>query len=135
MQLVTKTEKRTKMKTIPEINESEFEAEVLRSERPVLVSFWAAWSQSCRVMGPVLDQVAGECNGMVKVVKVNVDDNPDLGMWYGIQSIPTLLCFINGNVGSKIVGTASKEAILAKLQSLTGENKPTTEQRHIQQGK
>jgi len=103
------------MRSIPEINEPEFEAEVLKSRRPVLVNFCASWSQPCRVLAGVLDEVAAECVGTVKVVKVNVDDNPDLGMWYGIQSIPTLVCFFNGEVKSRIVGTASKEAILARL--------------------
>lgn len=115
------------MKPISEINEPEFEVEVLKSGQPVLVNFWAEWSQPCRRIGFVLDEFAAECNGKVKVVKVNVDDNPDLGMWYGIQSIPTLLYFINGNVVAEIVGTASKAAILAKLQSLTRKDKETTE--------
>jgi thioredoxin 1 len=104
------------MRTIPEINEPEFEVEVLKSRQPVLVNFCAAWSQPCRRLAGVLDEVATECGETVKIVKVNVDDNPDLGMWYGIQSIPTLLCFVNGEVRAKIVGTASKEAILAKLK-------------------
>lgn len=111
------------MKSISEINEPEFEAEVLRSEHPVIVNFWASWSQPCRRVGSVLDEFAAECNERVKLVKVNVEDNPDLGMWYGIQSIPTLLYFIDGNVRAKIVGTVSKEAILAKLRSLTGKEK------------
>ena len=103
------------MRPIPEIDEPEFEAEVLKSERPVLVNFCASWSQPCRLLAGVLDEVAAECIGRVKVVRVKVDDNPDLGMWYGIQSIPTLLCFVNGEVKVRIVGTASKEAILARL--------------------
>lgn len=111
------------MKSISEINEPEFEAEVLRSEDPVIVNFWAAWSQPCRRVGSVMDELAAECDERVKLVKVNVENNPDLGMWYGIQSIPTLLYFIDGNVRAKIVGTASKEAILAKLRSLTGKDK------------
>jgi thioredoxin 1 len=111
-------------KPIPEINEPEFEVEVLKSEKPVLVDFWAPWSQPCRRVGLVLDELAAECGGRVKLVKVNVDDNPDLGMWYGIQSIPTLLWFVKGDVSAKIVGTASKEAILARLQCLSGKNQP-----------
>jgi thioredoxin 1 len=105
------------MKTIPEINQPEFEAEVLKSQQPVLVSFWAGWSQPCRVLGPTLDKVAARCEGRVKVVKVNADDNFDLGLWYDIQFIPTLLYFINGSERARIVGTASTEAILARLQS------------------
>jgi len=105
--------KNTKMISIPEINEPDFEMEVLQSRQPVLVNFWAEWSQPCRVIEPVLDEVAAACNGRAKVVKVNVDDNPNLAFWYGIHCIPNLLCFINGEVNVKMVGTASKEAILA----------------------
>jgi thioredoxin 1 len=107
-----------KIKTILEINEPEFEREVLKSGQPVLVNFWAAWSLPCGMLGPVLEEVAAACVGSAKVVRVNADDNPDLGMWYEIRSIPSLLYFINGEVRARIVGTASKEAILAKLGSL-----------------
>jgi thioredoxin 1 len=104
------------MRLIPEINESDFEEEVLKSGQPVLVNFCAARSQPCRIMGPVLEEVAAGCNGRVKVVTVDVDDNPDLGIWYGIHSIPALLCFVNGEECSRIVGAAGGEAILASLQ-------------------
>ena len=113
------TKKRTNMKPILEINEPDFEREVLKSPQPVLVNFWADWSQPCRRLGPVLEEVAAACNGRAKVVEVNADNNPNLGMSYWIQSIPTLLYFTNGEVRERIVGTASKEAILAKLESLT----------------
>jgi thioredoxin 1 len=99
-----------------EVGDAEFQSEVLKSKRPVLVAFWAPWSRPCQVLGPVLDEVAAACGAKVKVVKVNADDNPDLSMWYEIQSIPTLLCFVNGSPCIKLVGTASKEAILAKLE-------------------
>jgi thioredoxin 1 len=112
-------DQQTRMKPILEINERDFEAEVLTSRQLVLVNFWAAWSQPCRILGSVLEEVAVGCNGKTKIVKVNVDRNPDLGMWYGIQSIPTLLCFVNGEVAARIVGTASEEAILAKLNLLS----------------
>lgn len=107
------------MKPIQEINGRDFEKEVLNSNQPVLVNFWAAWSRPCRILGSVLDEMSAECNSGVKLFKVNVDDNPDLGSWFGINSIPTLLFFTGGNVAARIVGTASKEAILAKLHSLT----------------
>ena len=107
------------MNPILEINERDFEVEVLKSQQPVLVNFWADWSQPCRRLGPVLEEVAGVCAGRAKVVKVNADANPQLGMAYWIQSIPTLLYFINGRDRARIVGTASKEAILAQLESLT----------------
>ena len=108
------------MKTnqVQEINEVDFETEVLRSELPVLVGFLASWSQPCRLVEPVLDEVAEACHGRARVLKVNVDDNPDLGSWYGIQSVPTLSYFVNGSVCAKIVGMASSKAILAKFQRL-----------------
>jgi len=108
------------MKTsqVQEIHESEFEVEVLRSTVPILVGFLADWSQPCRLVEPVLNEVAEACNGSAKVLKVNVDDNPDLASWYGIQSVPTVSYFVSGTVCAKIVGTASARAFLAKLKSL-----------------
>jgi thioredoxin 1 len=101
---------------IAEVGEGNFESEVLLSQQPVLVEFSAAWSRPCHLLDSVLDEVASACAARVKVVRVNADDNPDLSLVYDIQSIPTLLYFIGGNLRSIIVGTASKEAILAKLQ-------------------
>jgi len=94
----------------------DFKAEVLESNQPVLVEFWAPWSRPCQVFDSVLRELAGACAGNVKVVKVNADDNLDLSLWYEIQSVPTLLYFVRGNPCLRIVGTATKEAILAKLQ-------------------
>jgi len=100
-----------------EVGEANFEPEVLRSKSPVLVAFFAPWSRPCHILDSVLDEVATTCAGSVKVVKVNTDDNPDLSMWYEIQSIPTLLFFVDGSLRAKVVGTASKEAILSKLKT------------------
>lgn len=116
---------------VQEINEGDFEAEVLRSELPVLVGFLAGWSKPCQQVEPVLGEVAETCNGKAKVLKVNVDDNPDLGTWYGIQSVPTLSYFINGTVRAKIIGMASPKAILAKMESLPqrhATNKPVAQE-------
>jgi thioredoxin 1 len=99
-----------------EIGTANFESEVLKSKQPVMVAFSAPWSQPCRVIKSVLDEVTTACAGRIKVLRVNVDDHPDLGIWYDIQSIPTLLCFVSGKVCVRIVGTASKEAILSKLE-------------------
>jgi thioredoxin 1 len=118
------------IKRAKEINESEFETEVLRSAQPVLVGFLTGWSNPCRLVEPILDEVAAACDGNVKVFKVNVDDNPDLGTIYVIQSVPTLIYFINGAIRMKIIGMASPKAILAKLQSLTPESKPS--RRHLE---
>jgi thioredoxin 1 len=99
-----------------EVGGDDFQAKVLGSKQPVLVVFWAPWSRPCQVLGSVLDDVAIACGGTATVVKVNADDNPDLSLWYDIQSIPTVLYFVSGGLRAKLVGTASKEAILAKLQ-------------------
>ncbi len=114
-------------KQAKEINEPEFEAEVLRSAQPVLVGFLTGWSKPCHLMEPVLDEVAETCNGNAKIFKVNVDDNPDLGTIYGIQSIPMLIIFFNGMIRAKIVGMVSPKAVLAKLNSLTPGNPPSKE--------
>ena len=96
-----------------------FTAEVLESKQPVLVEFWAPWSRSCQVFDAVLAELADTLAGSVKVTKVNADDNLELSLWYDIQSVPTLLCFVEGNARLRIVGTATKEAILAKLKPLS----------------
>ena len=112
---------------VQEINESEFEAQVLRAAQPVLVGFLTGWSKPCQLIEPVLDEVAKACNGSAKICKVNVDDNPDLGTIYAVQSIPMLVFFFNGAVRAKIVGMVSAKAILAKLNSLTPGNPPANE--------
>ena len=111
-------------KQAKEINESEFETEVLQCAQPVLVGFLTGWSKPCLLVEPVLDEVAQACNGNAKIFKVNVDDNPDLGTIYGVQSIPMLTFFFNGAIRAKIVGMASSKAILAKLNSFTTVNPP-----------
>ena len=103
---------------IVEVEEANFELEVLRSEQPVLVEFWAPWSQPCRILDLVLREVAAACEGKVKVVKANSDHSLSLSLWYDIQAIPTLLFFVEGKPRVRIVGTASKEAILSRLQRL-----------------
>jgi len=106
-------------KPIIEIDEANFESEVLRWNQPVLVAFSTGWSRPCQVLDSVLEEVAVRCAGRVKVVKINADNHPDLSLVWRIQSIPTLLYFADGNLRARIVGTASKEAILSKLQSVT----------------
>jgi len=120
-------------KQVHQINEPEFETEVLRCAQPVLVGFLAEWSNPSRLVEPVLDEVAGASNGNAKIFKVNVDDNPDLGTIYSIQSVPTLVYFFNGAVRAKIVGMVSSRAILAKLNSLMPESTPTKEPGRSQQ--
>ncbi len=99
-----------------QVAENNFAAEVLQSKRPVLVSFWASWSRPCKILDPVLKELAVAWAGKAKVVKVNVDESLELSLTYDIQSIPTLLYLVEGQLRVRIVGTATKEAILAKLK-------------------
>ena len=104
---------------IVEIGEATFAAEVLRSPQPVLVAFCAPWSRPCKVMDSVLREIAAECAGSLKLVRVDADENPEISVWYGVQSIPTLLFFVAGEVRARLVGTASKAAILSKMQAVS----------------
>ena len=106
------------MKHIIEINEANFEAEVLQSNQPVLVDFWAQWCGPCKMLAPLLEEIAVEQNGSAKVVKVNVDENPTLAQRYNIQSIPTLLYFAGGEVRDRTIGVPSKQSIISKLEKL-----------------
>jgi thioredoxin 1 len=92
-----------------------FEAEVLESKRPVLVVFTAPWSRPCKVLDPILQELARDWAGKVKMVSVNADDSLELSLCYDIQSIPTVLYFVEGKLRVQIVGTATKDAILTKL--------------------
>ena len=106
------------MKSTIGINEGNFETEVLKSAQPVLLDFWAEWCGPCKMLGPVLDEIASEQTGRVKVGKVNVDENPELAARFAIRAIPTLLYFAAGEVRDQSVGVASKKAIVSKLESL-----------------
>ena len=94
-----------------------FEAEVLESKKPVLVVFGAPWSRPCQVLDPILQELARDWAGTVKVVRINADDSLDLSLCYDVQSIPTLLYFVEGKLRAQILGTATKDAIVAKLKS------------------
>ena len=106
------------MKATIEINEANFEREVLKSTLPVLVDFWAEWCGPCKMLAPVLDEIATEQADRAKIAKINVDNNPALAARFGIQSIPTLLYFAGGEVRHQIVGVVAKKAILSKLEGL-----------------
>ncbi len=97
------------------LTKANFEEEVLRSEVPVLVDFWAAWCGPCKMLAPVIEEIAAEADGF-KVGKVNVDDEEDLAREYGIQSIPTLIVLENGEEKSRSLGVAPKEQILKLLK-------------------
>ncbi len=106
------------MKATIEINETSFKSEVLESNQPVLVDFWAEWCGPCKMLAPALDEIAMEQAGSVKVAKVNVDANPKLAVRFGIQSIPALLYFAGGELRYQTVGLVSKRTIVAKLKEL-----------------
>lgn len=95
-----------------------FENDVITSNRPVLVDFWAEWCGPCRVLGPILDEVAKEVGEKAQVLKVNVDDNPELAQRYGIRGIPTMIFFKNGQAAKTLVGVQPKEEIKKSLEEL-----------------
>ena len=92
-----------------------FEREVVQSPVPVLVDFWAEWCGPCKMLSPIVDEISKEMEGKMKVGKVNVDDEQDLAMKYGIMSIPTLLVFKRGEVADQLVGAMPKAQLVAKL--------------------
>jgi thioredoxin 1 len=101
------------------LTDANFQSEVIDSELPVLVDFWAEWCGPCKMIGPVIDQVATDLEGVAKVGKVNVDDARELAVKYNVRSIPLLLFFKNGEVKDQIVGASvTKDQLKAKLQAL-----------------
>jgi thioredoxin 1 len=106
------------MKSTIEINNANFQSEVLDSTQPVLVDFWAEWCGPCKALAPVLDEIASEQAGRVKVGKVDVGNNPELAARFGVRGVPTLLYFAGGEVRDQIVGAAPKRSIVSKLENL-----------------
>ncbi len=101
-----------------EINEKNFEDEVLKSDLPVLVDFWAPWCGPCQMLTPILEDVANDYEGKIKVVKVNIQENENLASQYGIMAIPNLKIFKNGQAVDEIIGLQPKEAIGEKIEAV-----------------
>lgn len=99
------------------VNDNNFEAEVLKSELPVLVDFYADWCGPCKMMGPVVEQLAGDFKGQFKIVKLNVDESPETAEKYGVMSIPTFILFKNGQAADQKVGGMPKDALAAMLRA------------------
>jgi len=102
---------------VEKISDAEFDKEVLKSDKPVVVDFWAEWCGPCRMIAPALEEISGTLAGKVKIVKLNVDENPATAAKYGVMSIPTLMLFKNGNIEATKVGALSKSQLTTFIDS------------------
>ena len=100
------------------VTDATFDKDVLKSSQPVLVDFWAVWCGPCRMQDPILEQIAKEYEGKVKIGKLNVDENPNTAAKYGVMSIPTLLLFKGGVIAKQWIGVQSKEALKAEFEKV-----------------
>ncbi len=103
---------------VKHVTDADFETEVLQSDQPVLVDFWAEWCGPCRALAPVIDELAGEYDGRVKFVKLNIDENQQSAVKYNVRSIPTLLLFKDGKVEATEIGAKPKGAFVSMLDKV-----------------
>lgn len=101
-----------------EITDANFEEVVLKSDKPVIVDFWAVWCGPCRIVGPIVQEIGDEYSGKAVVGKLDVDNNPEAARKFGIRNIPTILYFKNGEVADKQVGAVPKQVLVQKLEAL-----------------
>ena len=108
------------MSELMEFTDDNFESEVLKSNQPCLVDFWAEWCGPCRMVGPVVEEIAKEYAGKIKVGKLNVDDNNKTAVQYGIMSIPSLLFFSGGKVVDQVIGAVPKKQLVQRIEKIIG---------------
>ena len=108
------------MSNVASVGAGNFDAEVVQSDHPVVVDFWAEWCQPCKMLSPVLDSVASKFSGQLKVVKCNVDENPDHAAQYGVVSIPNLLFFKDGQIVNQVVGYKNEQQLSSVVEEIIG---------------
>ncbi len=108
------------MDHVKELSDHEFEAEVLQSPLPVLVDFWAPWCGPCKMIAPIIGELAAENAGSIKVVKINIDESPESASKYGISSIPTIMIFNGGEVADRFVGVQPKKRLQDAIEQVKG---------------
>lgn len=106
------------MVKVTHVTDESFKDEVLESSIPVIVDFWATWCAPCRIIAPIVEELANEYDGKIKVCKLDIDNNPNTAIQYGVRSIPTLLFFKDGKVVGNIIGAVGKNVILEQLNRI-----------------